>query len=137
MQPYYKITCDKKFGENFNFSMENLQKMMDSLEIDSKKGGEIKFTKLIDYLKSGKSIKILKIVKKISFLTGAGISTTAGIPDFRSESGLFKSLQTKYGLETPEQFFSIDFFCKKPELFYDFAKNFDAGKFKPTPTHVL
>jgi len=36
--------------------------------------------------------------KNIIFMVGAGISTTAGIPDFRSESGLFKQLQSKYNL---------------------------------------
>jgi NAD+-dependent protein deacetylase SIR2 len=102
---------------------------MEHLKIEPNKAANIKYYNFIEMLKSGK-------FKKISFLTGAGISTTAGIPDFRSsENGLFKTLQEKYKLETPEQFFDINFFNQKPELFYEFAKEFDVEKYNATPTH--
>jgi len=41
--------------KNFKFSVENIEKMLDSLELDEKKVNDIKFSKLIDLLKSGKS----------------------------------------------------------------------------------
>ena len=73
--------------------------------------------------------------KNIIFMVGAGISTTAGIPDFRSETGLFKQLQDKYGMKSPEEFFMKKTFLEKPELFYEFCKIFDLSAIKPTLTH--
>ncbi|KAJ5568732.1 NAD-dependent protein deacetylase hst4 [Penicillium hetheringtonii] len=45
-------------------------------------------------------VQTLRYQKDIVVIAGAGISTSAGIPDFRSESGLFKSLQQKHNLKT-------------------------------------
>ena len=43
-------------------------------------------------------------------MTGAGISTAAGIPDFRSPgTGLYDNLQ-KYDLPSPQSVFEIGFF---------------------------
>jgi NAD-dependent SIR2 family protein deacetylase len=100
------------------------------INLEEDKARDIKYQILIEKFKNGH-------FKKISFITGAGISTTAGIPDFRSsESGLFKKLQNKYNLSKPEEFFLLQTFLDRPELFYDFAKEFDLSKYKPTLTHV-
>lgn len=75
--------------------------------------------------------------KNIVVMTGAGISVSAGIPDFRSPgTGVYSNLQ-KYNLPTPEALFHIDYFINKPEAWYDFAQNFDLTKFNPTPTHFF
>jgi NAD-dependent deacetylase sirtuin 2 len=51
-------------------------------------------------------------------MVGAGISTSAGVPDFRSPgSGLYDNLQ-KYNLPDPQAIFEINFFEKNPEPFY-------------------
>jgi NAD+-dependent protein deacetylase SIR2 len=74
-------------------------------------------------------------VKNVVFLVGAGISTAAGIPDFRSPgSGLYSNL-AHLDLESPEDVFSIDFFRKNPLPFYTLAHELAPGKFRPTLTH--
>ena len=71
-------------------------------------------------------------------MTGAGISVSAGIPDFRSpKTGLYDNLQ-KYDLPTPQSIFEMDFFNSKPQAFYQLADEFlDCEKFKATPTHYF
>ena len=75
--------------------------------------------------------------KKIVFLVGAGISTSAGIPDFRSENGIFNQIKEKYNLDSPEDFFQIDFFYKNPNFFYEFSKDFFSKTYKPTLFHYF
>jgi NAD-dependent histone deacetylase SIR2 len=80
------------------------------------------------YLRSGKA-------KRVVFLVGAGISTSAGIPDFRSpDTGLYANLK-HLDLERPEDVFTIDFFRNNPLPFYTFAHELAPGKFRPTLTH--
>lgn len=47
--------------------------------------------------------KILRGAKRIVFLTGAGASVAAGIPDFRSPGGMYDSLQPELLTATSEQ----------------------------------
>ena len=55
---------------------------------------------------------------------------------FDANGGLFEKLQKKYDLSQPEEFFCIETFKKRPELFYEFAKEFDMEKYEPTICHV-
>ncbi|KAI8619852.1 DHS-like NAD/FAD-binding domain-containing protein [Chytriomyces sp. MP71] len=75
--------------------------------------------------------------KNILVLTGAGLSTSAGIPDFRTPgTGLYDNLE-KYKLPTPQSIFDIDFFRRNPEPFYLLARELYPGNFKPTLGHLF
>ena len=76
-----------------------------------------------------------KKFKKILFMVGAGISTSTGIPDFRSNTGLFKQLQDKYHLSSPEEFFDKNTFLQNPMYFYEFTKIFDLSQIGATLSH--
>ena len=55
----------------------------------------------------------------IVFFGGAGVSTDSGVPDFRSEDGLYHQ-QYKY---PPEQILSHTFYMRMPEEFFRFYKD--------------
>ncbi|KAK4687647.1 hypothetical protein P7C73_g2472, partial [Tremellales sp. Uapishka_1] len=76
-------------------------------------------------------------VKNIVILTGAGISTSAGIPDFRSpKTGLYANLQ-KLKLPFPEAVFELNYFKSNPKPFWTLAKELYPGKHLPTATHYF
>lgn len=76
-------------------------------------------------------------INNIVILSGAGISVSCGIPDFRSKgTGLYENLQ-KYNLEKPENIFDIEFFNTNPQPFIQLAKDLFPGKFQPSVTHYF
>jgi NAD-dependent deacetylase len=75
-------------------------------------------------------VKILKESKNTVVLTGAGISTMSGIPDFRSSNGIYST--------TPEVALSKGYFLRNTEKFYKFFKEFfEFNKFKPNIAHEI
>jgi len=62
---------------------------------------------------------IIQSSDNIVFFGGAGVSTESGIPDFRSEDGIY-NMKYKY---PPEMILSHSFFMQNPGEFYRFYKD--------------
>ena len=65
--------------------------------------------------------RIVQKARRLVFFGGAGVSTASGIPDFRSENGLYA--ETFHGLN-PEMILSKSFFYLHPEEFYAYYRRF-------------
>ena len=75
---------------------------------------------------------ILRLARKVVVLTGAGISTPSGIPDFRSPgSGLW----TRYD---PFEVASLSAFRHNPERFFAWMRPLavEIAQAKPNPAHL-
>lgn len=60
--------------------------------------------------------------ERIAFLGGAGLSTESGIPDFRSEDGIFAAIR-EFGYP-PETLLSHSFFLRHTNVFYQYYKKY-------------
>jgi NAD+-dependent protein deacetylase sirtuin 2 len=91
-------------------------------------GGDTSIDAVIRYIQDGRA-------RSIVIMCGAGVSTSAGIPDFRTPgTGLYDNLK-KYNLDKPEDMFNIEYFRENPQPFYDLAQNLLPANFTPTITH--
>lgn len=91
-------------------------------------------------------------------MCGAGVSVSAGIPDFRTPgTGLYSNLESKnffvslivslivlrvacvpeYNLPTAESVFTLDYFRENPAPFNMLAAEMFPGRHKPTKTHAF
>ena len=72
---------------------------------------------------------------KVVVLTGAGVSTLSGIPDFRGKDGFYSGSPLWNGYDK-EDLFEINFFHRHPEVFYRFARENLYGMLDKTPSIV-
>jgi NAD-dependent histone deacetylase SIR2 len=80
-------------------------------------------------------VELLLTSKNIMVITGAGISTSLGIPDFRSkDTGFYSKLRAK-GFEDPESVFNLEEFDNDPSGFYSLAGDLIPDLNKWSPTH--
>ncbi|KAG9009524.1 Sir2 histone deacetylase Hst2 [Tulasnella sp. JGI-2019a] len=112
----------------------DLSSLLQNLQIRSGKSRRPKVLERLDIPSIAKYIKSDKC-KNIFLMTGAGISTSAGIPDFRSpDTGLYANL-ARLRLPYPEAVFDIDYFRGNPQPFYTLASELYPGYYRPTVTH--
>ena len=97
-----------------------------------------KRAKLTRYNTVDDAVSLLKSSRNVVVLTGAGISTSLGIPDFRSkDTGLYSKL-AHLGLSDPQEVFDINVFKQDPTIFYTVAKDVlpPTGLFSPTHAFI-
>lgn len=70
--------------------------------------------KLSKYNTVDDAVQLLRDSKNIVVITGAGISTSLGIPDFRSKNTGFYSKLLARGFDSPEEIFDIHNFDDDP-----------------------
>ncbi|GAA5848875.1 hypothetical protein JCM8547_006374 [Rhodosporidiobolus lusitaniae] len=81
-------------------------------------------------------VELIRRSRNILVLTGAGVSTSCGIPDFRSPTGLYARLKEEHWeLDDPQDMFDLQYFKEKPNVFYSFAKEIYPSNFVPSPCH--
>ena len=76
-------------------------------------------------------IKAVRGAKCVAAMTGAGVSTLCGIPDFRGPKGLYKNPDA-------ERIFDIDWFDRDPSVYYRGCSElvYGLGAFEPGPVHL-
>ena len=81
-----------------------------------------------------KIVELMSKSKNTVVVTGAGISTEAGIPDFRGEKGIYRVL----GEQRVMSIINIDAFRRNPEAFYEFyRKHFMFPPVEPSKAHYM
>ena len=91
----------------------------------------MKILKIIEKKKIREAAELLMNSKSAVALTGAGISTESGIPDFRGEGGIWEKYK-------PEIYGNIKAFMNNPAKFWELAEKVAPTLFKakPNPGHV-
>ena len=91
-------------------------------------------------------ISLIQRCRRVVVLAGAGISVSCGVPDFRSENGIYsmaKDLHHCAALPDPQAIFDIEYFRDDPRPFYQLAKKIlfkdrtseTCASRQPSPTH--
>ena len=101
--------------------------------------------KLQQYNTFDDAVDLVRAASNIIVLTGAGISTSLGIPDFRSKGGLYEQLSadTSCVFDDPQELFRLDTFREDPLRFYNLVAKRLAVPLGPeglprfSPTHAF
>lgn len=80
-------------------------------------------------IKLDQAVQLIQQAQKITFLTGAGVSTPSGVPDYRSLKGVYQ------GIEEPEYLLSHECLIREPAKFYAFVKHLYHEEARPNIIH--
>jgi NAD-dependent SIR2 family protein deacetylase len=92
--------------------------------------------RLVQYNTIDDAVNLIATAKNIMIITGAGVSVSCGIPDFRSKNGIYSRLG-EFQLSDPQEMFDIHYFRAKPETFYSFAHEIYPSNFEPSISHYF
>ncbi|KAK2960475.1 putative NAD-dependent protein deacetylase sirtuin-1 [Blattamonas nauphoetae] len=82
------------------------------------------------------AVALIHKASKVLVLSGAGISVSSGIPDYRSATGLYTKLAEE-GETDPESLLSIQTFLEDPTIVYSLSEAFFRYEYVPTFTHFF
>ncbi|EJD73785.1 Sirt1 protein [Loa loa] len=95
-------------------------------------------TKLPEFNSFDDAVELFKRCSRILVLTGAGVSVSCGIPDFRSKNGVYARLHIEYpDLPDPTAMFDINYFSKNPKPFFEFARELFPGRYEASMCHYF
>jgi NAD-dependent deacetylase sirtuin 2 len=98
-------------------------------ETEASEGEVLLLQEVIQGLRDGKFQKVVALV-------GAGISVSAGLPDFRSAGGLYDQMKQQ-GFKTPMSVFTADFLREDPKAFYRIFQQLRTDHVNPTISHYF
>lgn len=105
---------------------------------DDEEDPDIPRVKLPSFSSVQHVIEAIRKSKRIIVITGAGISVSSGIPDFRSKDiGIYHTLDCdQYNIPSAELLFDYEFFRIDAEPFYKFSSNLlPNDDVRPSPCH--
>jgi NAD-dependent SIR2 family protein deacetylase len=128
------FSSPQQFRKRINQSLRHLTTSNNANDRDNNKEGSSSNTKVdLEQL-----AQRLDQFQNIVVVLGAGISVSAGIPDFRTPgTGLYSKLED-YKLPYPEAIFELSYFSRNPAPFVDVARAIWPGQAdgpKPTLAH--
>lgn len=98
---------------------ENLLQLIKLLHFAMKRVRQLR-SRLEDFYTIEHALEKIKTAQKVLVITGAGISTSLGIPDFRSSKGFYSRI-SHLGLTDPQEVFDLEIFHLDPSIFYSIA----------------
>jgi NAD-dependent deacetylase sirtuin 2 len=131
-----------KFAEKFSAALGRIESKIKNFDTGICSDLTIDLNTMVRILNEDTLIGIADYIKEhqcknIIVMSGAGISTNAEIPDFRSaDRGVYANLE-KYNIPYPEAIFELEYFKKNPKPFTMFAKEIYPQNIRPTKAHCF